>query len=291
VRVEHALERGMEISPHYDSMIAKLVAFATTRDEARLKLAKAVASCVALGVATNAAALVAILEDQTFAAGEATTRFVEERLAGVAFAAPPSAEAVAFAAALEFRLAAEAGRFGSWTAWSSSFLPAAMLPLAFEGDETREARVAAAGPDVCAVTVAGEEFRVEFTRDGTAFEGDVRYRVGDGPWKHASYARNDATTYVELDGRTHAFRNVASEPERSANDGVGDGFLRAPMSGRIVRIGASAGERASAGSALVVLEAMKMEHTVRAAAAGTVQAIHVAVGDQVESDRLLAVVG
>jgi len=287
VRVEHALERGMEISPHYDSMIAKLVAFAPTRDEARLALARAVASCVALGVATNAAALVAILDDETFAAGEATTRFVEERLAGIAFGAPPSTETVAFAAALAFRLAAEDGRFGSWTAWSSSFLPAAVLPLAFEGDETREARVAGAGVDVCVVTVAGEEFRIEFPRDGAAFEGDVRYRVGDGPWKHATYARNADTTYLELDGRTHAFRNVAREPERSANEGAGDGFLRAPMSGRIVRIGASAGERASAGSALVVLEAMKMEHVLSLPIDVLVRTVIAADGAQVHTNDVL----
>jgi geranyl-CoA carboxylase alpha subunit len=287
VRVEHALERGIEISPYYDSMIAKIVAYGNTRDDARLKLAKAVASCVALGVATNAAALVAILNDETFSAGDATTRFVEERLADAAFGAPPSNEDVAIAAALEFRLAAEDGRFGSWTAWSSSALPAAALPLAFEGDETREARVAAAGIDACSVTVGGEEFLVEFPSDATTFVGDVRYRVGAGPWTHAAYARTAGTTYLDLGGRTYAFRNVASEPERSASEAVGDGFLRAPMSGRIVRVGASPGDRASAGSALVVLEAMKMEHVLSLPIDVALRAVIAVEGAQVHANDVL----
>jgi len=68
------------------------------------------------------------------------------------------------------------------------------------------------------------------------------------------------------------------------------GGLVAPMPGKVVKVLVTAGDEVTAGTALVVLEAMKMEHTVRASAAGTVTAIHVAVGDQVETDRLLAVV-
>ena len=287
VRVEHALESGMEISPYYDSMIAKIVAYADTRDEARQKLAKAVASCVALGVATNAEALVAILNDDAFAAGEATTRFVEERLADVAFGAPPSREEVAFAAALEFLHAAQRGRFGSWTAWSSSALPAVTLPLAFDDDETREARVAGAGADACVVTVDAEESRIEFADDGALFGPDTRFRIGDGPWKHATFARYGGTTYVERDGRTFAFRNVANEAVRSAAEAVGDGFLRAPMSGRVVRVGASPGDHASAGSMLVVLEAMKMEHVLSLPIDVALRTVIAVEGAQVHANDVL----
>jgi biotin carboxyl carrier protein len=68
------------------------------------------------------------------------------------------------------------------------------------------------------------------------------------------------------------------------------GGLVAPMPGRIVKILVEVGQEVAAGAALVVLEAMKMEHTVRAAAAGRVQAIHASVGQQVDADHLLAVV-
>ena len=62
------------------------------------------------------------------------------------------------------------------------------------------------------------------------------------------------------------------------------------MPGKVVKVLVAAGEAVAAGAPLVVLEAMKMEHTVRAPEAGTVRALHVAVGDQVDADRLLAVV-
>jgi geranyl-CoA carboxylase alpha subunit len=287
VRVDHALECGMEISPYYDSMIAKLVAYADTRGEARRKLAKAVASCVALGVATNAEALVAILIDETFAAGEATTRFVAERLADVAFGAAPSLEDVAFAAALEFRLAAERGRFGSWTAWSSSALPAVTLPLTFDGGEPREARVSGAGVDACIVTVDAEEFRIAFAGGGVSSEADARFRVGDGPWKHATFARGAGATYVARDGRTFAFRNVANRAVASAAEAAGDGFLRAPTSGRIVRVAASAGDRASAGSELLVLEAMKMERVLSLPIDVALRSILVLEGAQVHANDVL----
>ena len=69
-----------------------------------------------------------------------------------------------------------------------------------------------------------------------------------------------------------------------------EGGLVAPMPGKVVKVLASEGQEVAAGAALVVLEAMKMEHTVRAPTAGPVRALHVAVGDQVDTDRLLAVV-
>ena len=68
------------------------------------------------------------------------------------------------------------------------------------------------------------------------------------------------------------------------------GGLVAPMPGKVVKVLVTEGETVASGAALVVLEAMKMEHTVRAQEAGIVRALHVAVGDQVDTDRLLAVV-
>src|SRR4029079_3254630 len=92
VRVEHALENDAEIPPDYDSMIAKVVAHGATRDEAREKLAAALDNCVALGVPNNAAFLAAVLRDEVFAKGGATTGLLAERFSG--WAPPPSDEHV-----------------------------------------------------------------------------------------------------------------------------------------------------------------------------------------------------
>ena len=95
VRVDHALVSGSEISPFYDSMIAKLIAHAPTREEARSKLAAALDETVALGVSTNRAFLASVLRNRDFANGEATTDFLS-------------------------RFSFGGGDFGEWTGWSNN---------------------------------------------------------------------------------------------------------------------------------------------------------------------------
>jgi biotin carboxyl carrier protein len=97
-----------------------------------------------------------------------------------------------------------------------------------------------------------------------------------------------ARAWVQADGLTLAFTEQPRFPELATR--VVAGGLIAPMPGKVVKVLVGEGQEVAAGAALVVLEAMKMEHTVRAAVTGTVRAIHVAVGDQVDTDRLLAVV-
>src|SRR5581483_10630731 len=109
------LTTGAEISPHYDSMIAKVIAHGATREEARLRLARALDRSVALGVATNKAFLAAVLRDEEFAAHGATTEFVGKRRAELT-KRQADAEALAIAATL---LAATC-RYGEWAAWSNN---------------------------------------------------------------------------------------------------------------------------------------------------------------------------
>ena len=101
-------------------------------------------------------------------------------------------------------------------------------------------------------------------------------------------ARAGARIWVLADGQ--AFALVEQPRFAEPGEGAVPGSLTAPMPGKVVRVLVTEGQEVAANAPLVVLEAMKMEHTVRAAAAGTVRAIHVAVGDQVDGDRVLAVV-
>ena len=114
VRTDHALESGADISPHYDSMIAKVIAHGRTRDEARARLAQALDDTVALGVATNKAFLADVLRDEEFARGP-TTDYLARRFPKVS-APQPDAETFAIAAVL---LAARAD-FGEWNSWSNN---------------------------------------------------------------------------------------------------------------------------------------------------------------------------
>ena len=233
VRVEHALESGAAISPHYDSMIAKIVAHGATRDEARGKLAVALDNCVALGVPHNAAFLAAVLRDPVFAKEGATTGLLAERFA--AWTAPEPGERVLAAARALYagRCAAEAG-FGEWACWSNARGPA--------GADT-----AATIPNV---------------RDGR-------------------------TLHFLMDGISWTWRDASMDPPARAALGAADGRLLAPMNGKVAELHVRAGDALPAGSPLVVLEAMKMEHTLAAPVALRVTAVHVARGAQVSPGQLL----
>src|SRR5262249_28826076 len=115
VRTDHALQSGAEISPFYDSMIAKVIAHGTTRGEARERLAKALDETVALGLPTNKALLASVLRDEEFATQGATTDFLSRRFAHIETTVP-DASTLAMAAVL---LAHHAG-YGEWNCWSNS---------------------------------------------------------------------------------------------------------------------------------------------------------------------------
>jgi biotin carboxyl carrier protein len=143
----------------------------------------------------------------------------------------------------------------------------------------------AAGDGGFELAIGGKTTRV--SRFGC--DGDRVWFVEHGGHRRtARVAWQGACAYVLADGAMLALveRPQFAEPGAQAIAGG----LVAPMPGKVVKVLVTAGQEVAAGAALVVLEAMKMEHTVRAHDPGVVRAIHVAVGDQVEHDRLLAVV-
>jgi geranyl-CoA carboxylase alpha subunit len=226
VRVDHALESGLEITPHYDSLLAKLVAHAPTRDAARKTLAAALDATLALGVTTNRAYLAAVLRDPVFAAGGATTALLEERFAG--WRAPPVDEA--FARGLYAAARAQAAGFGEWSGWSN----------------------------------AG------------------RTALPDAP-----HALSGNILHFTWGGNDFAWRDATMDPPARRAAGFDGRGLRAPMNGRVAAVPVKAGDAVSLGGALVVLEAMKMEHTLAAPSALRVTAVHVSKGAQVAPGQLL----
>ncbi len=231
VRVEHALESGAVVPPHYDSMIAKVIAHGATRDEAREKLAAALGETVALGVPNNGAFLAAVLRDEVFARGGATTALLAERFAG--WKAPVLDEkGLAIAKALYARSSAQAAGYGEWACWSNTNAAPVASPV------------------------------LPHVRDGR-------------------------TLHFFKDGIAWTWRDASMDPPERATLGAADGRLVAPMNGKVVAVNAKAGETLVAGAPLVVLEAMKMEHTLAAPTALRVKAVHVAKGGQVSPGQLL----
>jgi len=255
VRTDHALETGTDIPPHYDSMIAKVVACAPTRDAALNQLANALDNTVALGLPTNKAFLAAVLRDREFAAQGATTDFLTRFSFEVA---KPDSQTLGAAAV---QLARNAG-YGEWNSWSNN--PARAMPVRFGEDDV--SLICERG--AYRARVRGEDVALDHNdRSVYAIENDAMHLACGG----ASF---------RLDITTHA-------PARRASV-ASDGRLVAPMNGRVVAINARAGDTIEAGKALVVLEAMKMEHALSVPAPVRAKAIHVAVGAQVSPGQLLA---
>jgi geranyl-CoA carboxylase alpha subunit len=270
VRTDHALSSGAAISPHYDSMIAKVIAHGRTRDEARERLACALDDTVALGVATNKALLAAVLRDEEFARG-ATTDYLARRFPKVS-ATPPDAETLAVAAVL----LAENANFGEWNSWSNNSARSMRVRLAETDVSLRHAEggyAAQAGDSEIAlrvISIALPHARIML----------------NGVEKAATFALAERV-HLSLGGQSCSLEDTTHLPAQRAS-AASDGRLVAPMNGRVVAVHARAGDTAEAGRALIVLEAMKMEHALSVPQAVRIKAVHVTAGAQVAPGQLLA---
>jgi len=278
VRVDHALESGAEIAPFYDSMVAKFVAHADTRDAARGKLVAALRGATALGVRTNQAFLAAALAHESFAAGEATTAFVGRHLPDLlADAQPMSAD---LAGLMLYCARAQAGGHDPC---------GVCLPLAWPVQ--MKLTVDGAEAAVAVQAIGGAAYRVGV--GATTVEmvllawsvGRARVQTPHGridiDWAHAA-----DTLYVSANGvqSVIADRTLAAV---ATGGPASAGMIRAPMAGRIAAVFATAGQNVEKGAPLLVLEAMKMEHPSVAPMAAVVRQVLVAHGDQVAAGALL----
>jgi geranyl-CoA carboxylase alpha subunit len=266
VRAEHALESGAEVSPYYDSMIAKLIAHAPTRDAAREKLAAALDATVALGLPTNKTFLATVLRSESFARGAATTDFLAQH--PVEQPAPQDDD-YAIAATL---LAATAG-YGEWQSWSNSpargmhvRLEEREIPLRFERGVYR-----APGAALRVLAIESGEARIELA----------------GAEEHVPFVVADGAVHLARAGASFALRDFSHRPSAKRDAALGDGRLVAPMNGRVAAVHARAGEIIAGGQPLVVLEAMKMEHGLALPASVRVTSVHAIAGSQVAPGQIL----
>ncbi|KPP86264.1 MAG: geranyl-CoA carboxylase alpha subunit [Rhodobacteraceae bacterium HLUCCO07] len=267
IRVDHGLQSGAEVPPHYDSMIAKLVAHGPTREDARQRLLAGLRKTVAMGLRTNKDFLGDCLAHPVFAAGGATTGFVAEH--GGALSAPEAGEARAamLAAAL---LRAEPGM-----RLTHGF--SAPLRL-MRGEVEYQPHVQVRGDGVCHVEMAGHDaldLRV-VERRGHRVALDMA-----GARRVAVFLAGPAGVYVQTAGRCFDFTDLTFRPGVTGAVPSGDGTLRATMNGTVVSVNAAVGDVVEPGQPLVVIEAMKMEHAHVSPVAGRVTAVNVDKGAQV----------
>lgn len=276
VRIDHGIRAGTDVSPHYDSMIAKIIAWGADREEARRRLKRAVEDTAILGVPTNKAFLAEILGSGEFAAGEATTGFVARHYpSGSADAATPPEWVPVLAAALHSVRGGAGWRSNGWMAATvalSGAHGAGRLSVRRDGE---------------ALLVSGEagETRLEIIAQE---QDSVRFDIA-GHRRLARYAFEGATLWIAVEGGTWAFADTTHTVRRAADEGAG-GSVRAPMNGVVTMIDAVEGERVKRGQRIAVLEAMKMEHQILAPMDGVVETISAHVGKQVATRDILAIV-
>ncbi|MAD35512.1 biotin carboxylase N-terminal domain-containing protein [Tistrella sp.] len=286
LRVDHALGGDPEISPYYDSMIAKVIAHGASRADACRKLIHGLEDTVALGIATNQGFLAACLAHPVFAAGQATTAFIgahgDELLARNALA---DRRAAAVAALLLHGIATDgrgvAGRSLAHT------LPVPVL-LAIDGTATTVS-IARSGPGSFTAEVDGATVAlapIELVPEADGIAGALVVTI-DGTTTRLRFARDGHVLHLHLDGRPVRIDDRSFEPAHRAGEAAGDGRIRAAMNGRVVAVLAAIGDEVEPGRPLVTLEAMKMEHVHKADLAGRITAITVGDGDQVGAGQVL----
>ncbi len=306
VRWDSGVEAGSVVGVEWDPMLAKVVAHAPTREEAVGRLALALARSRIRGVTTNRDFLVEALRHPEFAAGRATTAFVERddvHTSRPVTAAEVVTAAVAATLAGQARRRATAGVLRTLpSGWRTGILPPARVSYTLDGVVTLDAGRRA----VHVVYRPRRDGAWDVTVGGPAAGGDVDAvaRVDEADAASPGSRPLD----LEIDGRrsvahvlgigstwwvqtAHGDLVLTEEPRfKEAEVEAVAGGLVAPMPGRVIDVAVGVGEEVHAGALLVVVEAMKMEHRVTAPHAGRVRAVRVATGDQVGPGDLLVVV-
>jgi len=290
VRVDSGVAVGSRVSSHYDSLLAKVIAHASSREEACRLLARALSDTYVHGVATNRDLLVALLRSPDYRTGEVDVDYLArhdpvelmrsarapdvDRIHALVAALADQAERRQHARVLA---AAPSGwrNVSSEPQWTTYSAGGAAYHVGYRftraGLEAATVNQESFG-DVEMIHVASDV--VDLAVDGVR----RMFRIGRGGGSTQVHSSLGATTFVELP--RFAAPEVLSVP----------GSLVAPMPGTVVRVDVSPGDDVQLGAPVVVLEAMKMQHTVVAPADGTVTGVGVEAGQTVDAGAVLAVV-
>ncbi|MBN6052004.1 biotin/lipoyl-binding protein [Nonomuraea sp. RK-328] len=271
VRVDSGVESRSSVPPYYDAMLAKVIAHGATRGEAVRRLAAALRQARLHGVTTNRDLLVAVLDHPAFRAGDTHIGFLHEHRDTLLPADPPQPPPLAVLAAA----------------------------LAGAAANRRDARVLASLPGGWR-NVRSQPRTARFEEAETVYDPlpdgvtvvsaapDLVVLEADGVRRTYQVARHGGRVYVDSGGVHAELTPVERLPEPVER--TAPGSLLAPMPGGVLRVEVKEGQRVDKGQAVLVLEAMKMEHRITAPAAGIVSALRVGKGDQVEAGAVLAII-
>ncbi len=269
VRVDCGVESGSAVTPFYDSLLAKIIAFGADRAEARGRLVRALRETFVAGVTTNRDFLIDALRRPEFIGGRATTAFVGD---APACASRPNREAIAIAALLFVERGGPSAPSAGWRA--------SPLRLGVDGAE-RGASVRRQGGDWI-VTLDGEAVTMRLvSRD----DAEIRVLL-DGVVRGASYRREGGELWLDFGGACRRFVDRTYDPPQ-IEDAHADGAVRSPVSGVVVGVEAQPGDRVRRGQALATVEAMKMQYSILAPIDGVIAQANAAAGQLAQARALL----
>ncbi|WP_067653391.1 ATP-binding protein [Nocardia harenae] len=290
VRVDSGLRAGTTVGSDYDPLLAKVIAFADDRQAALAGLDRALGETVVLGLGTNVEFLRFLLADPEVVAGRLDTGLLDRRVGDFVPARATDDEFVAAAVANWLRLQPEPGA-GLWAQPSGWRLGApAPVPGRLTADGvTREVRITGT-PDAAVIRVDhGPELALTAAAAPLAGTPGVRALTLtlDGIRHEYLVAEDGGQYWLAGPAGTRTLRRATPAALRGAGAHQGDAEIRSPMPGSVIAVGTAAGAEVAAGDPVVVVEAMKMEHTLTAPVAGTVELL-VTPGSQVRLDQVLA---
>jgi len=283
-RWDSGVSRGTVVGTDFDPMLAKIISYAPNRTDAASKLAKALESAHIGGVKTNRDFLVNCLKSKEFIDGDTTTDFIERVNPDRKLVMPDGSidHVVAIAALWIQELNRKRSNVASFmpSGWTNGRLPSQSITFEYEGN------------DIKVEYQLQRDGSFKFPHDKTAVVYDINEEgidcVFDTVRHYARVTMNASNILVHMPyGDVMLFMKpkfVIPGQEITV------GGLIAPMPGKVIDIKVNKGKKVKAGDTLVILEAMKMEHSIKASEDGTVSELLIKVNDQVENGALLMVV-
>jgi acetyl-CoA/propionyl-CoA carboxylase biotin carboxyl carrier protein len=287
VRVDSSLTEGLEVSSHYDPMIAKVIVWNTDRAQALRSLDQALADTVLLGVKTNLEYLRLLIADEDVAAGRLDTTLIDRKIGAMPFRSFDSADLALAAHALTGSGQDIPGPWGSGDGWRLGRHATTSIQLDVEG----ETHTVTTGRDAQGQTfgIDGELLRVNTLADGSATINGIRRQV-------ATAVGADGTAWLGIGGWSMSARQLSRQEQLQRrlaslerDSGKASPEVHSPMPGTVITVDVADLQLVEEGQLLLSIEAMKMEHKLTAPVAGVVR-LSLKVGDLVKAAQIVATV-
>jgi len=303
VRIDAGVRQGDEITPHYDPMIAKLIVWGEDRDVARRTMSQALARIEVVGPATNVDFLRRLMVNPAFAGADLDTGLIERERAAL-LPAPQPATSPDLALAAAAVLGCERDGDDPWSVHNGWRIGAPLqrrvvfadssgpreVMLTYRGDGCIASAATTQSPDEPPVFLACRTARGDGENAAASSGAGSRFTVQAGGQQHQAAAVFEDETLHLFTASRHLRLEYIDRIAHAGEAAEEGGRLTAPMPGKIISVLVQPGAAVSKGDPLLVMEAMKMEHTITAPADGTVALIHFGIGDQViEGAALVAI--